>query len=966
MIIIGKMMQTNFEKELRETITGDVYFDSMHRNIYSVDASIYEIEPIAVMVPKSNEDIVQAVQIAGRYQIPVIPRGAATGITGGCLGKALIIDHSQYLKHIETVNFHHKFAICQPGVVQDDLNKILAIRSLRLGPDTSTGDRATIGGMMANNSAGTRSLYYGKMVDHVLGIELILASGETLYFGEVDQETLDKKLKLSNTEGHIYREVCRIRDQYKEEIEKNFPKIPRRVSGYNLDELLKPGPLNISKLITGSEGTLGIATKIKVNIVDVPSNKGLCILFFHSMQEAMNALESIMEFHPLSLEMIDDQIIHRGRESPSMRGKLKWLKGTPKALLVIEFQAHSENELKEILEQFTGKMRSKKIGYEQSFSLEAESMQHVWDLRKAGLGLLLSKRSYSRAIAFMEDLSVPPSELPAFMEKFQAYLKSIGKEAGIYGHVGAGCIHVRPYIDLHHPDELVLMKKMMEDVSDLILQHHGALSGEHGDGIVRTWLNRKMFGDKIYQAFKELKAAFDPKNLMNPGKVVDGQPFLENLRLSPSTPMSKMDTFLDFSSEGGFELAVDLCNGNGLCRKREGTMCPSFQATDNEYDSTRARAQALRNMIHSHSPLEHFTEKAMHDVLDLCLQCKGCKTECPSQVDMAKMKMEFLYHYQKKHGISLRNRLFGHLSKLFSLGSKFPQFSNFVTSQRLTKTLFEYIGITTQRPFPQLTRRRFSQQVKLTPSEKSHRGKVVLFNDTFTEFISPEIGLSAIKVFQKLGYEVIIPPWKCCGRPLLSKGLLPEARKQALELVQTLLTYAQEGIPIVGLEPSCLLTIIDDYPGLLPNETLDVLLQSAITFDEFIYRHIVDEQLPLNFIDTNTHVKYHIHCYEKALKGSRFVENIMKVIPGCDANEIKTGCCGMAGSFGYEKEHYDISMQIGNLTLFPLIKHTVQGTKIIANGFSCRTQIFQGTQRRAMHLAEFLENQLLSETSADK
>jgi FAD/FMN-containing dehydrogenase/Fe-S oxidoreductase len=977
-------MVTEFEQELRATLTCDIHFDSLHRKIYSVDASIYEIEPIGIIIPRTPEDAITAIKIAHKYHVPVIARGAATGITGGCLGKALIIDHSTYLNHILEINFHEQYAVCQPGVVQDHLNKVLSVHNFRLGPDTSTGDRATLGGMTANNSAGARSLYYGKMVDHVIGIELVLTNGEIIYFEAVDEAALAEKLKLQNTEGHIYREIVRIRDQYRDEIDKHFPKIPRRVSGYNLDELLKPGPLNICKLITGSEGTLGFLTKIKVNIAKKPLHQGLCVVFFNletavqddkvmqdseskdyvnlpsstavsrynSIHEAFQAVPHMLEHHPLSLELIDDQIINRGKESPAMRGKLEWLKGHPLAFIVAEFHAESPEVLQDKISRFEEDMHKNQIGYDRVSIFDEKVMEQIWTLRKSGLGLLLSKRSYSRAIAFIEDLSVDPMKLPAFMQKFQAYLKSIGKEAGIYGHVGSGCMHVRPYIDLRDPNELFLMQKMMDDVSDLILEFGGSLSGEHGDGIVRTWLNKKMFGNRLYQAFQELKAAFDPDHLMNPGKIISGQPFLENLRLNPDKPISKLDTFLDFSKEGGFELAVDLCNGNGLCRKSTGTMCPSFQATENEYDSTRARAQSLRSLIHGPDPMKHMADEELRDVLDLCLQCKGCKTECPSQVDMAKMKTEFLYHYQKSHGLSLRNKLFGHLSTLFSIGSRFPKLTNFMLGWRFTKFLADKIGISSNRSLPSLAKKKFSSFD--LPKHEDWREKVILFNDTYTEFLSPEIGLAAHKVLQSMGFEVVVPPWKCCGRPLLSKGLLPQAKAKAFELIELLLPYAKEGLPIIGLEPSCILTIIDDYPALAPCEDLHLLVKAAIPFDQFISNQIQDGKFTLPS-PINTTVKYHIHCYQKALIGSKFTENILKSIPNCEAVEIKSGCCGMAGAFGYEKEHYDISMKIGSLTLFPTIKHTPATTGLIANGFSCRAQIQQGTGRHAVHLAQFLE-----------
>lgn len=949
-------METEFEKEIKNRFPGDIFFDSIHRKIYSIDASIYEIEPLGIFQPQSIEDISQALTIASKYRIPVTARGAATGLTGGCLGRGLILDCSRYLHHIESINFHEKFAICQPGVIQDHLNKILAIRNFRLGPDTSTGDRATLGGMVANNAAGARSLFYGKMVDHLLSVKLILASGESIDFGPVDEDTLKQKLTLPTTEGHIYREVCRIRDHYKDEIKARFPKLPRRVSGYNLDELLKPGPLNLCKLIAGSEGTLGVITQIKVNILEMPKLLGQNLIFFQSLKESLQAIEPILEHCPLSLELIDSKIITSGSESPSMRGKLDWLRGSPKALLVAEFQASSLDELEAKFEEFERTLKQKKIGYEFSRITDPKLMSQVWNLRKSGLGLLMSKRDYSRAIAFIEDLSIDPKKLPDFMDRFLAYLKTIGKEAGIYGHVGAGCMHIRPYMDLRDPSELALMKKIMEDVSNLVLEYQGALSGEHGDGIVRSWLNKKMYGSKIDQAFKELKSAFDPHHLMNPGKIVDGLPFLEGLRLSPTTTISKVDTFLDFSPEGGFELAVDLCNGNGLCRKTEGLMCPSFQATADEYDSTRARAQALRTMIHSPSPLNKFTEKSLYDVLDLCLQCKGCKTECPSQVDMAKMKTEFLYQYQKVHGISLRNLLFGHLSYLFSKGAKVPRLTNFILSNPLSKILLKAIGITPHRSLPKLAKKRFSELVHI--KKKKEGMKVILLNDTFTEFLSPEIGIAATHVLQELGYEVIVPHWVCCGKPLLSKGLLVDAKKQALKMIHHLLPYAKEGIPIVGLEPSCIFTIIDDYPSLVPEENIKILLEHTISFDEFIHRQSINGKLPLNFKDCKTYTFYHLHCYQKSLLGSVATEALLMSIPKCEPTEIKSGCCGMAGSFGYEKEHYEISMKIGNLTLFPTINHTIDSAKIISNGFSCRSQIYQGTGRKAVHLAEFLADLL--------
>ena len=842
-----------FIEKLQAYAGAEVHFDAIHKRAYSVDASIYEIEPIGIAIPKTKEALIQLVKIARDYGIPVIARGAGTGITGGCIGKGLIIDTSKYLNKILSINYEEEYAICEPGVVQDSLNQALAAQGYRLGPDTSTGDRATIGGMLANNSAGARSLYYGEMVDHVEAVELVLASGEVLRFQPVDEAVWEKKREQKDAEGRIYREVFRICEEYRQDIEKHFPKIPRRVSGYNLDKLLKPGPLNICQLIAGSEGSLGIATEIKVRICKKPKLTGICIVHFEDMVQGMHTIHDMLLHDPIALEMIDNKIIEMARLSPAVKNKLGWLSGHPRMVFVAEFAGNSLEEVAQKLTLFEADMKKKGIGYALISLTDPIQMNYVWEVRKSGLGLLLSKRTYSRAIAFIEDLSIGPAQLPSFMEKFQDYLKSLDKDAGIYGHVGPGCMHVRPYIDLRKKEELYVMEKMMEDVSDLILQHGGAMSGEHGDGLIRSWLNKKMFGERVYQAFVELKAAFDPDNRMNPGKVVHGQPLLENLRLNPDTKQVNISTFLDFSRQGGFELSADLCNGNGLCRKKTGTMCPSFQASGDEYDTTRARAQALRGVIHGQISLNGFANEEVYDVLDLCLECKGCKTECPSQVDMAKMKAEFLYHYQKKHGYSLRSRLFGHIGHINELASPFAGLFNRLVSSRLSKRLLNWIGISPQRPFPALARERFSQWMSTQAVQDSGRGEVVLYNDTYNEFNVPEIGQAACKVLNALGYKVIVPPWKCCGRPLISKGLLEEAKDKAIKVIQTLYPYAERGLKIVGLEPSCILTLKDDFEDLLQKhwpegiEKAAVVVKACMTFDEFLHSHLEKGQLPLFF-----------------------------------------------------------------------------------------------------------------------
>lgn len=921
-------------------------YDAVSRQIYSVDASIYEVAPKGIFLPKTKEELIKAIALANDAKIPITARGAATGITGGCLGEGMIVDTSVYLNQIEHIDLENETATVEPGVIQDQLNAELAKFGYRLGPDTSTGDRATIGGMTANNAAGARSLLYGRMVDAVEEIELILSGGDPIAFKMESDASWKEKLTLEGREGHIYREIEAIKKEYGDEIRKVFPKIPRRVSGYNLDELIKPSFFNIAKIIAGSEGTLGVISKIKVKIVKKPKNTALCVLYFPNISEALAPVETILKFRPIALELIDDKILAAGIKAPSMRGKLNWLKVSDAALLAAEFQADTIEALHSILDNFQSEMQKLNIGTAYSKLFDPQTQSEVWALRKSGLGLLLSKRSYSRAIAFIEDLSVAPEKLASFIERFTAYLKKIGKDAGVYGHAGSGCMHIRPFIDVRSGADLDLAKKIMLDVSEIVQEFGGAMSGEHGDGLIRSWMNEKMFGPKLYEAFKRLKRAFDPLNLMNPGKIVNGRPFRENLRFNPDIPLKSFNTFFSFKKEGGFELAVDLCNGNGFCRKKEGVMCPSFQVTHDEYDSTRARATALQGILKGKLHPDELANKDLLNILDLCIQCKGCKTECPSQVDMAKMKSEVLFQYQEKYGYSFRGRLFGELGKLLKWASPFRSIYNRIKDYAWVKSL---LGIAGERKLPRLAKNSFSSWFAKYPQKAGK--KVVLFNDTYTEFIQPEIGKAAVKVLNALGYEVIVLPWSCCGRPFISKGFLKEAKSKALKFLDLYKPYQE--FPLIGLEPSCILSFVDEYSDLLGDE----FFKKSILFDSFLEAHLEDGRLPLHFKREKKSVQVQVHCHQKALIGSKSTLEVLKAVDECKVVEIPSGCCGMAGSFGYEKEHYTFSMKIADLVLLKTIKQN--DAVIIANGFSCRTQILDGSGKKAYHLAEFLAKYLL-------
>lgn len=937
-------MNKNFYKELQSQIA-EVRTDSFSKHIYSVDASIFEIEPTAIAIPRKKQEVLALIDIAKHHQVSIIPRGAATGTTGGCIGEGLIIDLSKHFKKIHEINFESQFVRCDPGVTQDQLNQALSPHGYRLGPDTSTGNRATLGGMLANNSAGAHSIKYGRMVDHVLEVELALSSGELIHLHKLKQES------------KLYQNIKSIIEKSRDEIKEHYPKIPRHVSGYCLDELIEPGSFNLARLMAGSEGSLGIITEITLKICKKSKHKGLSVIRFNSLQKALESVPDILLQQPLSIELIDDKIIEQGRVSLTLKSSMSWLPDNPKAILLVEFEGANEYEVRSKHGQLISWMQTKHIGYAHNSYYNSFEIDQVWGLRKAGLGLIMSRRTYGKAIAFVEDLAVSPQKLAEFILEFKKCLQKHGLEAGFYGHAGAGCLHVRPFIDFRKEMDVQLMQKVMEEMTQVIQFYKGALSGEHGDGLIRSWLNERLFGTQIYQAFKDIKNAFDPSGLMNPGKIIANELPLKHLRFSPETVQPPITTFLDFKKEGGFNFAVEMCNGNGQCRKRDGLMCPTFQAYGDEYHSTRARAQALRSIVNGRENIEAFTSHELFNVLDLCIGCKGCKRECPSLIDMAKMKSEFLYHYQKKHGVSLRSRLFGHIGNVNSCGALLPNLTNRLIDSLPAKVLLNWIGISSKRAFPRLAHQRFSRVVKNLPKETGKK-EIVLLIDTFTEFNSPQIAIAARQVLTRLGFTVITPPWHCCGRTLFSKGLLLEARQKGLVLIKQLLPFAKREIPILSLEPSCFSMLKDDYLTLLQIPSARMIADHCVLFDEFLLKELAGKRIDHLFNQIEQSVAVHTHCHQKALTGAQSTRQLLEILPYIEVSEMNTGCCGLAGSFGYEAEHYDFSMQIGEDCLFPAVRKLKEKTVILANGTSCRNQIQHGTQKTPLHLAEFLEKNL--------
>jgi Fe-S oxidoreductase/FAD/FMN-containing dehydrogenase len=817
--------------------------------------------------------------------------------------------------------------------------------------------------MAANNASGARSIRFGKMVDHVLEAKIFVPGGDQALLKAFNESEWESKIREESPTGSVVRAVVAIQEHYKQDILAHFPTLDRHVSGYNLDEAVKSLHPNLAKLVVGSEGSLGLITSLKLSIVKKPDHLGLALIHFHTLEEAFKALPQLLHWDYLSLELVDHKLLKMAAEVPRIKQGMGWIFGDPGAILIAEFDTESVRDTQLKLSSFEADMRHHGIGYAYYLMTRPEEMKQVWDMRKSGLGLLMSKRSYTNAIAFLEDMAVPPTEVAPFMDSFLKLLRQNELEAGVYGHVGVGCLHIRPYLNLSDPKDLEKITPLMQQAAELILKHKGSLSGEHGDGLIRSWLNETLFGSRVMEAFHLLKQAFDPLNLMNPGKVVNGIPFddlQDDLRLNPKTALNTIPTYLNFEKEGGFALTADLCNGNGECRKQTGIMCPSFQATLDEFNTTRARANVLQGMIHKTKGAINWNDPSVRKVLDLCLECKGCKTECPSAVDMTKLKMEFLYHYNSWNGISLRTRFLSSFSKWVHLGSLMPRFTAWLLTRDWVKRIQKWLQIAPERAIPTPAPERFSTWFSRNVQGKQTKGKqVVLFNDTYTEFLYPEVGISAVKILHLLGYEVILPPWRCCGRPLLSKGRLKKGQKAAVKLMRTLTPYLKAKIPVLGLEPSCLFTLLDEYQD-LPDLDAKALKSVAKTFDRFIFDHLEEGQLPLKFKPNGCKIKVHGHCHEKAIEGIEATLAILRAIPGAEVEAIPSGCCGMAGAFGYEQEHYDLSMKIGELVLLPEVRRASKETLIVANGFSCRTQISDGAGRSAIHLAEAL-NRLLED-----
>jgi FAD/FMN-containing dehydrogenase/Fe-S oxidoreductase len=943
-------MTGSTEKQLHAALDGglDGYLrtDPASRSLWSTDASIYQRRPIGVVVARSEGDVRRTLSAARDLDLPITPRGGGTSLAGQTTAPGLALDVSG-MDRVLVLDPEKRRCSVEPGVVQGELNAMVAPHGLALGADTSTSEQATLGGMIGNNSAGMRSIVYGTTADQILSLRCVLAGGETVELCPLPRDEAERRAREEGAEARLLRGLLEIGKRYGEEIRRRFPKMIRRVSGYSLDALTDPDTIDLTRLVCGSEGTLALVTRAGLKLHPLPAERALACFEFDSLPAIGRATVRLLEENPSAVELLDDVALQAARRAPAYRDSTLFVRGEPKALLLVEWSGTKE----ELDEQFASlEYLGREVGATAVTPMRSKAeMSQTVKLRKSTQPLLMGIIDRERPVAFVEDAAVPPERLEEYLRRFEEIIRRNGTWACFYGHASVGCLHVRPALDTGEVEGVARMRRIGEEVADLVKELGGTISGEHGDGLSRSEFLEKMYGTEILRAFKEVKALFDPEGLLNPGVIVDPPKMDTQLRIGPGHKRLPLTTGLDFSAQGGFHHAAELCNGSGFCRKRTGgTMCPSYMVTLDEQDTTRARANMLRSVLDGTLPPEELTGQRMKEIMDLCVGCKACKTECPVQVDMASMKTEVLSQMGKEHGFTVRQKAAGHIRRQLALAALSPSLYNALAGTRLARRAAALAGIDPRRSLPRVTNKTFSKRFPSLPQSEGP-AEVALFNDTWNEYQRPEVGVGAVRLLAAAGAKVHLPKVVCCGRPMLSEGLVDEARENARRNVDLLYPLVERGVPLVGLEPSCILTIRDDYRKLLPDdERVALLAEATRLFEEALLE--LGPELPLH---EGSPVLLHGHCHQKALVGTGPTERALSLASGADVEVVDSGCCGMAGLFGYERGHYEVSMKMGERRLFPAVRGA-EGRVVVAPGTSCREQILGGTGRRALHPAEYL------------
>ena len=970
-----------FELELRTGIKGDVLFDKYSLGVYATDASIYQIMPVAVVLPVDDGEVVHTVKTARKYNISIIPRGGGTSLGGQAAGASLIIDFSKYMNRVLEFNLRERWIKVQPGIVLDELNNFLKQYKLHFAPDPATSNRATIGGMIGNNSSGSKSIVYGITRDHVLETKTLLSDGSVLNFKKSPiNEQLQELEKTKEGEYRLISGLKSIIDKNQSEIIRNFPKIMRRVQGYNLDSFVNTDNWNLSDLLTGSEGTLGIVLNAKLNLEELPAQKILCTVHFNDFPDCIRSVAHILDHKPSAVEILDEELIQRAKGSPTIAPLTDWMKGDPKGILIVEFFGKSIEEVKGKAISLASDLKKKEIGFAWPVIPDPEQQEKVWSVRKNGLGIMMRTKGDAKPIGFIEDAAVPLEHLPDYIDNILKFCKEKDVQIIMYAHASVGLIHVRPVLDLKIQEDIDNMKAIARRSFELVKQYGGSISGEHGDGRTRSPFLEEYFGQKIYAAFREVKQLFDPAGIMNPGVIVDAGPMDGNLRLGTDYHTPDISTVYNYREAGSFTAAVEMCTGVGACRQNlSGLMCPSYRATRDEEHSTRGRANALRLAMTGQLGEEGMNDPRLFEIMDLCLSCKGCKSDCPSNVDLAKLKSEFLQKYREKHGASLRDRFVSGSTMMAKLmaGWKAPLINRILKTMLFRKTLEWMVGVDSRRVLPAYARRSFhtwfdnnaringnqavlsGQQANTEEQASGTTGsianKVVLFDDTYMNYHETSVGISAVELLESCGYQVILAKAGCCQRPGISHGFLKKARTEGERTLRNLKKYIDEGLKIVVCEPGCASALTDDLPDLIDDEDLGTSIKANVMMiDVFLEKEMNAGKINAEFTSKFRKLMIHGHCHQKSLYGTTAMERVLKSIPGLEVEVLDSGCCGMAGSFGYEKEHYELSMKVGEDRLFPAIRQKDEETGLVACGFSCRHQISDATGLKARHWVEFL------------
>jgi FAD/FMN-containing dehydrogenase/Fe-S oxidoreductase len=944
---------------LRRAVRGEVLFDSFSRGRYSTDASIYQIEPIGVVVAKDRDDVAAAIEIAREEGIPVLPRGGGTSQCGQTVGEALVIDGSKHMNGVVSVDPEARRAVVQPGVVLDRLNKQLREKKLWFPVDVSTGNRATIGGMTANNSCGARSLRYGNMVHNVRGIDALLADGTAIKVGEVGGN-------LEGAEPERYRELVRsmraLHRREADEIERRFPKLLRRVGGYNIDMIDDAGH-NMAHLLVGSEGTLAFFNEIELDLQPIPANRVLGICHFPTFYKAMESTQHIVKLGPAAVELVDRTMIELSRDIEMFRPVVeKFVRGEPAALLLVEFAGEDAADNLRRLRQLVELMGDLGLPDAVVEATDPAFQSAVWEVRKQGLNIMMSMKGDGKPISFIEDCAVALEDLAEYTDRLTRVFEKHGTYGTWYAHASVGCLHVRPVLNLKQELEVGKMRRIAEEAFAMVREYKGSHSGEHGDGLVRSEFHEAMFGSRIVRAFEEVKDRFDPQGLMNPGKIVRPSKMDDRslFRFKPGYRQLPVETALDWSDWGSFASAAEMCNNNGACRKSDpGVMCPSYRATSDEQHLTRGRANSLRLALSGQFGADALVSDQMKETMALCVSCKGCKRECPTGVDMARMKIEFLYQYRKVRPLTIRDRLVAYLPRYAAKAARLAAILNLRNRLPFVGALGERVtGFSRRRKLPHWSR----DPYRGAASSTGEGGKeAVLFVDTFNRWFEPENARAAERVLARAGYKLVTPDDGrplCCGRTFLSVGLVDEARAEARRTIAALKPYVERGVPVVGLEPSCLLTLRDEFKAMLPGADTDALAKAALLFEEFVARESEAGRFAAKLKPVGGRALFHAHCHQKAFGATPAIKQTLSAVPGLAVETFESTCCGMAGAFGYEAEHYDVSMKIGELGVLPNMREAAPDTILVAAGTSCRHQIADGAGRAAIHPARLLDRAL--------